>query len=43
MRRTFTLRLKKDAVALVEGGRSVNAVAHDLGFARGPLQRWRAG
>ena len=25
----------------MEGGRSVNAVAHDLGIARSLLQRWR--
>ena len=41
IRRTFTPQFKKDAVALVAGGRSVNAVAHDLGIARSLLQRWR--
>jgi transposase-like protein len=41
VRRTFTPQFKNDAVALVEGGRSVNAVAHDLGIARSLLQRWR--
>ena len=41
VRRTFTPQFKKDAVALVDGGRSVNAVAHDLGIARSLLQRWR--
>lgn len=40
-RRTFTPRFKKDAVALVEDGGSVNEVAHDLGIARSLLQRWR--
>ena len=34
IRRTFTPQFKKDAVALVEAGRSVNEVAHDLGIAR---------
>ncbi len=41
IRRTFTPQFKKDAVALVADGRSVNAVAHDLGIARSLLQRWR--
>jgi transposase len=41
VRRTFNPQFKKDAVALVEGGRSVNEVAHDLGIARSLLQRWR--
>ena len=41
IRRTFTPQFKKDAVALVEAGRSVNEVAHDLGIARSLLQRWR--
>jgi transposase len=41
VRRTFTPQFKKDAVAVVEAGRSVNAVAHDLGIARSLLQRWR--
>lgn len=41
IRRIFTPQFKKDAVALVEGGRSINAVAHDLGIARSLLQRWR--
>jgi transposase-like protein len=39
VRRTFTPQFKKDAVAVVEAGRSVNAVAHDLGIARSLLQR----
>lgn len=41
VRRTFTPQFKRDAVALVLGGRSVNEVAHDLGLARSLLQRWR--
>ncbi len=41
IRRTFTPQFKKDAVALVAGGHSVNAVAHDLGIARSLLQRWK--
>jgi transposase len=41
VRRTFTPQFKRDAVALVLGGRSVNEVAHDLGVARSLLQRWR--
>jgi len=42
IRRAFPPQFKKDAVALVAGGRSVNAVAHDLGIARSLLQRWRS-
>ena len=41
IRRSFTPQFKQDAVALVTGGRSVNAVAHDLGIARSLLQRWK--
>ena len=41
VRRTFTPQFKRDAVALVLGGRSVNEVAHDLGLARSLLQGWR--
>src|SRR5712692_8893560 len=41
VRRTFTPQFKRDAVALVLGGRSVNKPAHDLGLARSLLQRWR--
>jgi transposase-like protein len=41
IRRTFTPQLKKDAVALVLDGRTVNEVAHDLGIARSLLQRWK--
>ena len=42
VRRTFTPQFKKDAVALVLGGRTVNEVAHDLGIARSLLRRWKA-
>ena len=41
VRRAFTPQFKKDAVALVLGGRSVTAVARDLGIARSLLQRWK--
>ena len=41
IRRTFTPQFKRDAVALVQGGRTVNEVAHDLGIARSLLQRWK--
>jgi transposase len=41
IRRTFTPQFKKDALALVDAGRSVNEVPHDLGIARSLLQRWR--
>jgi transposase len=41
VRRTFTPQFKKDAVALVRGGRSITEVAHDLGIARSLLQGWR--
>jgi transposase len=41
IRRTFTPQFKKDAVALVAAGRTVNQVAHDLGIARSLLQRWK--
>jgi transposase len=41
VRRTFTPQFKKDAVALIRGGRSATEVAHDLGIARSLLQRWR--
>ena len=37
----FTPQFKKGAGTLVEAGRSVNEVAHDLGIARSFLQRWR--
>jgi transposase len=41
IRRTFTPQFKTDALALVDAGRTVNEVAHDLGIARSLLQRWR--
>jgi transposase len=41
IRRTFTPQFKKDAVALVQAGRSLTEVAHDLGIARSLLARWR--
>ena len=41
IRRSFTPQFKQDAVALVREGRTVTAVAHDLGLARSLLQRWR--
>jgi transposase len=41
VRRTFTPQFKRDAVALVAGGRSINEVAHDLGIARSLLQHWQ--
>lgn len=41
VRRTFTPQFKKDAVALVQAGRSLTEVAHDLGIARSLLARWR--
>ena len=41
VRRTFTPQFKKDAVHLVEEGKSVTEVATHLGVARSLLQRWR--
>src|SRR5450755_1779845 len=41
VRRTFTPQFKKDALGLVNGGRSVTEVARDLGIARSLLQRWK--
>ncbi len=41
VRRAFTPQFKKDAVALVLGGRSVTVAARDLGIARSLLQRWK--
>jgi transposase len=41
VRRSFTPQFKQDAVALVREGRSMTAVAHDLGIARSLLQHWR--
>ncbi len=41
VRRSFTPQFKKDAVRLVNGGRSVTDVSRSLGIARSLLQRWR--
>ena len=41
VRRTFTPQFKKDAVKLVQNGRSVSDVARSLGIARSLLQRWK--
>jgi transposase len=41
VRRTFTPQFKRDAVRLVEEGKTVSEVARDLGVARSLLQRWR--
>ncbi len=42
VRRTFTPQFKRDAVNLVvHGGKTVTAVAGDLGIARSLLQRWK--
>jgi transposase-like protein len=41
VRRTFTPQFKRDAVKLVNEGKSVTEVARDLGIARSLLQRWR--
>jgi len=41
VRRTFTPQFKRDAVALVEQGKTVTEVARSLGIARSLLQRWR--
>jgi len=40
VRRTFTPQFKKDALSLVNRGRSITEVARDLGIARSLLQRW---
>jgi transposase len=40
VRRTFTPQFKKDALGLVNRGRSVTEIARDLGIARSLLQRW---
>ena len=40
-RRKFTPEFKKDAVRLVNSGRSVSDVARSLGVARSLLQRWK--
>ncbi len=41
VRRSFTPQFKRDAVALVQQGKSVTEVARSLGIARSLLQRWR--
>ncbi len=41
VRRSFTPEFKRDAVRLVEKGKSVNEVARDLGIARSLLQYWK--
>ena len=41
VRRTFTPQFKKDAVGLVQQGKSVTEVARSLGIARSLLQRWK--
>ena len=41
IRRTFTSGFKRDAVRLVDEGKSVTEVARDLGLARSLLQRWK--
>ena len=41
IRRSFTPQFRKDAVALVQQGQSVTAVARDLGIARSLLARWK--
>ena len=41
VRRTFTPQFKRDAVKLVNEGKSVTEVARNLGVARSLLQRWR--
>jgi transposase-like protein len=41
VRRTFTPQFNRDAVKLVNEGKSITEVARDLGIARSLLQRWR--
>jgi transposase len=41
IRRSFTPQFRKDAVALVQQGKSVTAVARELGIARSLLVRWK--
>ena len=41
VRRSFTPEFKRDAVRLVEKGKSVTEVARDLGIARSLLQYWK--
>ncbi len=41
IRRSFTPEFKRDAVRLVQQGKSVTEVARDLGIARSLLQYWK--
>ncbi len=41
VRRSFTPQFKRDAVSLVQQGKSVTEVARSLGIARSLLQRWK--
>jgi transposase len=41
VRRLFTPEFKRDAVRLVERGKSLTEVARDLGIARSLLQYWK--
>ena len=41
IRRTFTPRFKRDAVRLLDEGKTATEVARDLGIARSLLQRWK--
>jgi len=41
VRRSFTPEFKRDAVRLVERGKTITEVARDLGIARSLLQYWK--
>lgn len=41
VRRSFTSEFKRDALRLVDGGKSITEVARDLGIARSLLQYWK--
>ncbi len=41
VRRSFTPEFKRDAVRLVEGGKTLTEVAQNLGIARSLLQYWK--
>ncbi len=41
VRRSFTPEFKRDAVRLVEKGKTITEVARDLGIARSLLQYWK--
>ncbi len=41
VRRSFTPEFKRDAVRLVEQGKTITEVARDLGIARSLLQYWK--